>query len=181
MPRRSKSKSKPKSKAKAQPTGNKKSRSSKRLVRYETPPSSPIPPITTLNPDLDYGEPSLNLGFPLSCARDEPGTNPMLEIFVFVPMPPPPTPTRGKMSRQSKKSRKPAAKTKSSSTFQVVEKQRKKRTKIQVEKSSRVLRPKGGQRLVKPEEKLDGSTTDQSALRLSKGKKNNERLGGSVG
>ena len=146
MPR---SKRKSKSKSKAHPRdGN-----SSFVNPYKAPPSSPMSYIL----DIYSGEASLNQEFPLSCARDESGTKPLLEPLTFVPIPSP-TPKRGKKSG-SKKFRNLATNSQparslhdqenipntSLSTSQVVASTKAKRGKIQVQNSSRVLRPRGCQ------------------------------------
>jgi len=175
------------SKSKTSPFEGNCSSTTNRSPPYEAPPSSPMPPIATLNPDLDCGEASLNQKFPLSSARDEPGTKPMLEPFVFVPIPSPP-PKRGKKSQSRKSRRKPTADIlksrlprdqeniprNSSSTSQIVAKERKNRRKIQVPKSLRVLRSRH-QLSVKQEKYPLDSRTTPSELRLTQGKENDEK------
>ena len=72
MPRRSKSRS-DKSKFKANP----------RAPLYEPPTASPSSPLSSVPPDRDRGEASLNhWKIPYSSARDEPGTKPAVAPFV---------------------------------------------------------------------------------------------------
>lgn len=174
MPR---SKRKSKSKSKAHPgDGN-----SSSVNPYKAPPSSPMPYI----PDIYSSEASLKQEFPLSCARDEPGTTkPLLEPFTFVPISSPP-PKRGKKSG-SKKSRNLATNSQptrslhdqenipNTSQVVVVACTKAKHGKIQVQNSSRVLRPRSCQLSGEPEKApLDGGTSP-SALLLSQGKENEE-------
>lgn len=136
-----------------------------------------IPPIATLTSDLDGDRVlSLNQGFPVSCARDEPsGTKPLLEPFSF-----PSTPPQGGTNSRSRKTRSLAklaiqAQDKSSSSYhhQGLEKAKVKRKKIQVERSFRVLRPRGCQPVITNQEILDGGTSS-SAIQLIQDDKEND-------
>jgi hypothetical protein len=180
-----------KSKRKPGPRANRNSTSINRSPPYEAPPSSPmpyIPPIATLHTDPDCDGASLNQQFPLSCARDEPGTKPLLELPSISSSPP----KRGKKSR-SRKARSAATSAatiqsaklvqdqentlnNSSSTYRVIDKAKSKRKKIQVQSSCRVLRPRRCKPTVNRELLVGGTST--SAMQLIQDKPNDDSFVG---
>ena len=172
-----------KSKPKPGPRANRNSTPINLSPPYEAPPSSPI---ATLRTDPDCDGASLNQQFPLSCARDEPATKPLLELPSTSRSPP----KRGKKSRCRKarcaatfaattiqsaelvQDQENMLNNSSSTYYRVIEKAKSKRKKIQVQSSFRVLRP----RRCKPtvNRGLLVGDTSPSAMRLIQDKPNDD-------